>query len=89
MFRSAFFLPTVMSSVAMAITWALILRLEGQVNAILGIHVPWMTNASTALLGISFLGIWQSVGWFMVAGEGMAELDAYQSAHHGHPPLTN
>jgi ABC-type sugar transport system permease subunit len=65
-FRSVFFIPTIVSSVAMALTWSLLLRLNGPVNAILDIHVPWLTNTQTALVGISLLGIWQSVGWWMV-----------------------
>lgn len=65
-FRSIFFIPTILSSVAMAITWSLLLRQEGPINAVLGITVPWLTSQQTALLGISLLGIWQSVGWWMV-----------------------
>jgi ABC-type sugar transport system permease subunit len=64
--RSVFFIPTILSSVAMAVTWSLLLRLNGPLNAVLDIHVPWLTNSQTALLGISILGIWQSVGWWMV-----------------------
>jgi len=65
-FRSVFFIPTILSSVAMAITWSLLLRLNGPINAVLDINIPWLTNSQTALLGISLLGIWQSVGWWMV-----------------------
>lgn len=65
-FRSVFFVPTILSSVAMAVTWSLLLRLNGPVNAVFDIDVPWLTNTQTALLGISLLGIWQSVGWWMV-----------------------
>lgn len=64
--RSVFFIPTILSSVAMAVTWSLLLRLNGPLNAVLDIQVPWLTNSQTALLGISILGIWQSVGWWMV-----------------------
>ena len=66
LFRSVFFVPTILSSVAMAVTWALLLRLNGPINGVLDISVPWLTNTQTALLGISLLGIWQSAGWFMV-----------------------
>ena len=66
LFRSVFFIPTILSSVAMAMTWTLLLRLDGPLNAILGVRVPWLTNTTTAILGIAMLGIWQSVGWFMV-----------------------
>jgi multiple sugar transport system permease protein len=65
-FRSFFFIPTILSGVAMALTWSLLLRQEGPVNAVLGVTVPWLTNSQTALIGIAMLGIWQSVGFFMV-----------------------
>ena len=65
-FRSVFFIPTILSSVAMAVTFALLLRQNGPLNAVLGISVPWLTNSQTALIGISMLGVWQSTGWFMV-----------------------
>jgi ABC-type sugar transport system permease subunit len=64
--RSIFFVPTILSSVAMAVTWSLLLRQDGPLNAVLGIAVPWLTNSGTALAGISLLGVWQSTGWFMV-----------------------
>lgn len=65
-FRSLFFLPTILSGVAMALTWSLLLRQEGPLNAVLGVTVPWLTNSQTALIGIAMLGVWQSVGFFMV-----------------------
>jgi multiple sugar transport system permease protein len=65
-FRSFFFIPTILSGVAMALTWSLLLRQEGPVNAVLGVNVPWLTNSQTALIGIAMLGVWQSVGFFMV-----------------------
>jgi ABC-type sugar transport system permease subunit len=65
-FRSVYFVPTVLSSVAMAITWSLLLRQDGPVNGILGLSIPWLTNDQTAILGIAMLGVWQSFGWFMV-----------------------
>jgi ABC-type sugar transport system permease subunit len=64
--RSVFFIPTILSSVAMAVTWSLLLRLNGPLNAVLDIQVPWLTNSQTALVGMALLGIWQSVGWWMV-----------------------
>lgn len=65
-FRSLFFIPTILSAVAMALTWSLLLRQDGPLNAVLGISVPWLTNTQTALIGIAMLGVWQSVGFFMV-----------------------
>lgn len=65
-FRSIFYLPTILSAVAMAVSWSLLLRVNGPVNAVLNIYVAWLTNENYALLGIVIMSIWQSAGWFMV-----------------------
>lgn len=65
-FRSIFYLPTILSAVAMAVAWSLLLRINGPLNAVLNIYVPWLTNENYALLGIVIMSIWQSAGWFMV-----------------------
>lgn len=65
-FRSVLFVPTVLSAVAMATAWSLMLRVNGPINGILGIYVPWLTNQKTALLGIVIVAVWQGMGWFMV-----------------------
>ncbi|MDP6772155.1 MAG: sugar ABC transporter permease, partial [Anaerolineales bacterium] len=82
-FRSSIFLPTILSAVAMATVWSLLLRINGPINAILGIRVPWLTSQSTALLGIAAVGIWQSTGWFMVvflAGLQSVPITVYEAA---------
>jgi ABC-type sugar transport system permease subunit len=82
-FRSLFFIPTILSAVAMALAWSLLLRLDGPVNAVLGITVPWLTNSQTALIGIAMLGVWQSVGFFMViflAGLASIPSNLYEAA---------
>ena len=65
-FRSVFFMPTILSGVAMTVAWGLLFRLNGPVNATLGISVPWLTSSDTAIVAMAFLGIWRSAGWFMV-----------------------
>ncbi len=65
-FRSVFFAPTILSAVAMATAWSLLLRQNGPLNAILGISVSWLTKQDSALWGIVIMSAWQGVGWFMV-----------------------
>ena len=65
-FRSVFFAPTILSSVAMATAWSLLLRQNGPLNAILGLSVSWLTKQDSALWGIVMMSVWQGVGWFMV-----------------------
>lgn len=65
-FLSALFLPSMMPIVAMSVVWENLLQPNGPLNNLFGIHVPWLTNEHTAVFGIAMLGIWYSVGWFMV-----------------------
>lgn len=64
--RTILFVPTILSAVAMATAWSLLLRPNGPINAIIGVRIPWLTSQSTALAGIALMSIWQSAGWFMV-----------------------
>lgn len=65
-YRSIFFVPTILSAVAMATAWSLLLRVNGPINGILGLSIPWLTNENTALLGIVIMSVWQGFGWYMV-----------------------
>ena len=65
-FRSVFFAPTILSAVAMATAWSLLLRQNGPLNAMLGLSVSWLTKQNSALWGIVIMSAWQGVGWFMV-----------------------
>ena len=65
-FRSVYFAPTILSGVAMATAWSLLLRKNGPINAMLGLDIPWLTTQDTALWGIVLMSVWQGVGWFMV-----------------------
>jgi len=70
-FRSLFFLPSVLSSVAMALAFMLLFNpLTGPVNQFLS-HLgipkqPWFTSPATALGTIIFVSVWQSFGYYMV-----------------------
>ena len=64
--RSIFFIPTVLSSVAMATAWSLMLQINGPISALLGARIPWLTTEGLALVSIAGIGVWQAFGWFMV-----------------------
>lgn len=85
-FRRAFtallFLPSMMPIVAMSVVWENLLEPDGPINRILHISVPWLSESNTAIVGIAFLGIWYSVGWFMVlflAGLSMIPDELYEA----------
>jgi ABC-type sugar transport system permease subunit len=82
-FVSALFLPSMMPIVAMSVVWENLLQPTGPFNHLLGIHVPWLSDEHTALFGIALLGIWYSVGWFMVvflAGLSSIPTNLYEAA---------
>lgn len=70
-FRSLFFLPTVLSTIAVAISFMLILNpSKGPANDLLvffGLRpLPWLASPRTALATIVSVTIWQSFGYYMV-----------------------
>ena len=81
-FTALLFLPSMMPSVAMSVVWENLLQPNGPLNRTLDIRVPWLSGSNTAIVGIGFLGIWSSVGWFMVlflAGLSMVPNEIYEA----------
>lgn len=69
-FRVAYFIPTVTSSVVVSIMFLYIYSSGGILNSILGwFGVPptnWMENVRTALPSIMMMNVWSTVGQYMV-----------------------
>jgi raffinose/stachyose/melibiose transport system permease protein len=72
-FQSAFFLPCVITGVAVGLTWTFIFNSEfGMVNKILEIlnlaqfQHQWLADKDTAMLAIIIAVMWQYVGYHMV-----------------------
>ena len=72
-FQSAFFLPSVITGVAVGLTWTFIFNSEfGMVNKILEIlnlaqfQHQWLADKDTAMLAIIIAVMWQYVGYHMV-----------------------
>ena len=70
-FRSIIFLPVVLSSIAVCLSFVLLFHpTKGPINALLRSFslpaVPWLADKSTALLSIILVFIWQSFGYYMV-----------------------
>jgi multiple sugar transport system permease protein len=71
MFRSLFFLPCILSSIAISLSFMIIFNpTVGPLNELLhslGLPaVPWLTSPKTALLSIVIVTVWQSLGYYMV-----------------------
>ncbi|WP_137389555.1 carbohydrate ABC transporter permease [Rhodoligotrophos defluvii] len=70
-FRSAFFLPVVSTTVAMAIVWEFLLHPSlGPVNALLSAaglpRQSFLSSASTVLPTLAMIGVWENAGYNMV-----------------------
>ncbi|GHH97861.1 carbohydrate ABC transporter permease [Neobacillus kokaensis] len=71
-FRTAVFLPYVTATIAVAAVWQLIFNPSlGPINGTLmklGIDAPpgWLSSPSWALLSVSVVYIWHSVGYYMI-----------------------
>lgn len=87
-FRGLFFLPSILSSIAIGLAFALILNPgQGPVNMFLhsvGLpRQPWLTSPKSALPTIIFVSVWQSFGYYMVlflAGLQSVNPSLYESA---------
>jgi ABC-type sugar transport system permease subunit len=70
-FRAAFFLPVVVSGVAVTILWKQIfstnLGILNQVLHVFGIGpVPWVTDPSWAMPSIAMMATWKNIGLYVV-----------------------
>lgn len=61
-FRSAFFLPTLVSPLAAGYIWRGILAPAGPLNTALGIEWAWLGEPATALLSVAFVDAWKWSG---------------------------
>lgn len=71
-FRTAFYMPVVMSAVVVGMIWTNLLDSQGLINSILkgaGIideAIPFLTNRWGILFGSMFVTIWLGLGYYMV-----------------------
>ncbi len=87
-FRSAFFLPVVSTTVAMAIVWEFMLHPSlGPVNHLLSLaglpRQSFLNDASTVLPTLAAIGVWENAGYNMVlfmAGLKAIPRDLYEAA---------
>lgn len=63
-FRTIFFLPLVCAPAAIAMVWQVIFNGDsGILNQLLGADIQWITNPKTAIVAVSIVSIWSSVGY--------------------------
>lgn len=65
-FRSIYFLPSILSVVAVGIVWKLLLHPSGPINTYLGARIYWLNRSRTAMLGVGLMVMWRGLGYFML-----------------------
>lgn len=70
-FRSAFFVPFMLSLVVASVIWSFILQERaGILNSVLGVFgidpIPWLGSTRWALVSIIIVTLWQAVGYNMI-----------------------
>jgi multiple sugar transport system permease protein len=71
-FRVVYVIPWVCAPLALGVVWHWIFAPSyGALNALLGTHVPWLTEPALALPAVAVVSIWSQVGYvtlFFIAG---------------------
>lgn len=69
-FRTAYYIPTITSAVAVSIIFLFLFKADGLVNQVLSVFGveprAWFSNVQFALPSIMIMAIWSSVGLYMV-----------------------
>jgi alpha-1,4-digalacturonate transport system permease protein len=87
-FRAVFYVPSLISMVAVGISWRFILGDEmGILNYIIrsfgGSGVPWLTNGPMAMMSVIVVTVWAGAGYYMVifiSGLQAIPLELYEAA---------
>jgi ABC-type sugar transport system permease subunit len=89
LFRTALYMPQVISLVSVGMIWMMILNPSfGAANQVMGYfglpEIGWLSDPDTALLSVILIGIWRNVGYAVViylAGLQSIPKELYEAAH--------
>ncbi|WP_406714021.1 carbohydrate ABC transporter permease [Trueperella pyogenes] len=76
-------IPWVAAPLSLGIVWSWLLAPSGLINELLGTRVSWLASESTALPVVSFVYVWQNVGYislFFLAALQSIPRDIYEAA---------
>src|SRR6202012_5138639 len=66
-FRTALIVPMMMTPIVAALCWKLLLDpIHGVINLLLGTHVVWLGEPSTALATVAGVNVWQNAPYVAV-----------------------
>lgn len=82
-FRVIYYIPGVMSVVAVAIVWQNMFNLDGYINGLLGTNVDWLKSDFGVTFVVNLLLIWKGVGYttlMFIAGLQSVSTDQIEAA---------
>ncbi|WP_435127415.1 carbohydrate ABC transporter permease [Halobaculum sp. D14] len=68
-YRSAYFLPVMLSAAASGVIWRWLMAQNGVINEFLrpfGLNYPWASSPDTALGALMLIGLWGGIGFNMI-----------------------
>ena len=82
-FRVLYYLPSVMSIVAVTIVWQNLFAGEGSINHLFGSHTRWLTDDAGLAFVVNLLLIWKGIGYtslMFIAGLQSVSTDQIEAA---------
>jgi raffinose/stachyose/melibiose transport system permease protein len=64
--RAAFFIPVLMSALAVGYIFQALLKPDGALNAVLGLSVPWLGNTTWTIVVVALIHSWKWMGLSML-----------------------
>ena len=65
-FITIYFIPVVISLVVTSIVWKSVYNPTGPINAILGLHVAWLTDQRFVMPALILLSVWKGTAYYMI-----------------------
>jgi ABC-type sugar transport system permease subunit len=66
LYRTLYFLPTILPVVAISIVWNLLYQPYGPINALFHLSTDWLTTETSAPLAMIILSVWKGLGYYTV-----------------------
>ena len=71
LYRTAYFLPIILSSVATGIIWKMMFNdrngiINNILNTLFDVSIPWLSSKEWAMVAVLIVNVWQQMGYYMV-----------------------
>lgn len=71
LFRTAYFMPVILSSVVTGIVWKLMYNeqsgvINNVVETLFGVRIPWLSSMRWAMAAVLIVNVWMQMGYYMI-----------------------